>query len=196
MKGHRSLYQEAKILHRDVSIQNIIITEPENGSGPKGIMIDLDSAMELAVGPNRPGELLGTKPFMAIGLLKGKMHTYRHDLESFLYVFLWLAVCKRSAEPPEPSRLRQWSSSGSWWELAQQKSRDMRKDHFATITSEFAAEFCHLKGLVENLRELLFPVRNGMLSIETDETAEAIDRLYDGMIDAFETAIASHRHRL
>ncbi|MCJ1426507.1 hypothetical protein MMC29_004410 [Sticta canariensis] len=195
MKGHRSLYQDAKILHQDVSIQNIIITEPENGSGPKGMMIDLDSAMELAVGPNRTGELLGTKPFMAIGLLKGKMHTYRHDLESFLYVFLWVAVCNRSPELPETSRLRQWSL-GSWWQLAQKKTRDMRKEHFARITAEFAAEFHGLKGLVENLREVLFPVRNGMLWIETDETAEAIDRLYDGMIDAFDTAIASHRHML
>ena len=105
IKGHRSLYQKGKILHRDISIENIIITEPENEMDMKGIMIDLDSAMELAVGPTRPGELLGTKPFMAIGLLNGRKHTYRHDLESFLYLFLCVAVCNRLTEPAETSRM-------------------------------------------------------------------------------------------
>lgn len=188
IKGHRSLYQKGKILHQDVSIENIIITEPENEMDTKGIMIDLDLAMELAVGPTRPGELLGTKPFMAIGLLKGRKHTYRHDLESFLYLFLWVAVCNRSTELAETSRLREWSL-GSWWELSQKKSRGMRREHFETITSEFTQEFHGLKSLAENMRKILFPMRNGRLWVETDETVEAADRLYDGMIDVFDAAI-------
>lgn len=29
---------------------------------------------------------------MAIGALNGEVHTFRHDLESFFYVFLWICV--------------------------------------------------------------------------------------------------------
>ena len=30
--------------------------------------------------------------FMAIEVLQGKGHTYRHDLESFFYVFIWMCI--------------------------------------------------------------------------------------------------------
>lgn len=30
--------------------------------------------------------------FMAIGTLNSEVHTFRHDLESFFYVFLWICV--------------------------------------------------------------------------------------------------------
>lgn len=30
--------------------------------------------------------------FMAIEVLQGKGHTYRHDLKSFFYVFIWMCI--------------------------------------------------------------------------------------------------------
>ncbi|KAI1102834.1 hypothetical protein F4804DRAFT_342923 [Jackrogersella minutella] len=42
---------------------------------------------------------------------------YRHELGSFLYVFLWTIITNRTDNSPETSKLRQWSN-GDWEELA------------------------------------------------------------------------------
>ena len=50
IKGHKSLYHDAGILHRDISVNNIIITDAENDADPRGMLIDLDLAKELKNG--------------------------------------------------------------------------------------------------------------------------------------------------
>jgi hypothetical protein len=56
----------------------------------------------------------GTMEFMAIEVLEGRAYTYRYDLESFFYVFLWVII-RYSQEAdknlPKISRLRRWSRS-------------------------------------------------------------------------------------
>lgn len=47
IRGHRSLLEDGKILYRDVSQNNIIITELPAEGAPKGRLIDLDLAKEL-----------------------------------------------------------------------------------------------------------------------------------------------------
>ena len=47
IQGYRSLLKVGKILHRDVSENNIIITELPAKEAPKGRLIDLDLAKEL-----------------------------------------------------------------------------------------------------------------------------------------------------
>merc|ERR1711964_476396 len=81
-----------KILHRDVSENNIIITELPAEGAPKGRLIDLDLAKELDSMPSGARHRTGTMQFMAIEVLEGKGHTYRHDLESFFYVFVWTCI--------------------------------------------------------------------------------------------------------
>ena len=46
--------------------------------------------------------------FIAIEVLEGKPHTYRHDLESFFYVFLWVTVQGRDKTLLKTSQLRDW----------------------------------------------------------------------------------------
>ena len=82
------LYQDGKILHRDISEHNVITTDAENEGEPKGILIDLDLAKEPHSGPSGARHRTGTMEFIAIEVLRGKTHTYRHDLESYFYVFL------------------------------------------------------------------------------------------------------------
>ncbi|OAA52962.1 Protein kinase-like domain protein [Cordyceps fumosorosea ARSEF 2679] len=79
IKGHRSLLQDAQILHRDVSEDKIVIVDDISENSPKGILIDLDSALDLEAGPNRR-QITGTRAFMSIGILRERPHTYRHDL--------------------------------------------------------------------------------------------------------------------
>ncbi|KAH0538362.1 hypothetical protein FGG08_005057 [Glutinoglossum americanum] len=88
IKGHRSLYQDGKILHHDISKNNIIITNTEKEEDLSGMLIDLDLVKELDSGPSGARHRTGTMEFMAIEVLEGKAHTYRHDLESFFHVFL------------------------------------------------------------------------------------------------------------
>lgn len=69
---------------------------------PIGVLNDFDLASVRSEDPNDPppgpsgSERTGTVPFMALDLLtpaalKGEgPHLYRHDLESFLWVFVWL----------------------------------------------------------------------------------------------------------
>ena len=54
-----------------------------------GMLIDLDLAKELSSGRSGARCHTGTMEFMAIEVLFGISHTYRHDLESFFYVLIW-----------------------------------------------------------------------------------------------------------
>ncbi|PQE17423.1 serine threonine- kinase Sgk2 protein [Rutstroemia sp. NJR-2017a BVV2] len=69
IKEHRSLYLDGKILHQDISKDNIIIPEIKRPGDPQGILVNLDLAMELAIGPKKPGEIIRIKAFIAIELL-------------------------------------------------------------------------------------------------------------------------------
>ncbi|OTA93921.1 hypothetical protein M434DRAFT_45037, partial [Hypoxylon sp. CO27-5] len=188
IKCHRSLYYDAKILHQDISPGNIIILDDQDEGKPKGILIDLDSAIELSEELEMDSGITGTRPFMAIGVLKGERHTYRHDLESFLYVFLWTIITNCAGNPTETSKLPQWSN-GNWDELAARKTLDMTQDGFQRITEEFTSAFHGLKPLAERLRQILFPLRNAEIWIGTDSLPGAIDELYSGIIHALEEVI-------
>ena len=76
IKAHRSLYLKGNILHRDISENNIIITNPGE-TGFAGMLIDLDLAKVLGSGRSGARHQTGTMEFMAIEVLLGIDHTYR-----------------------------------------------------------------------------------------------------------------------
>ncbi|KAH0538579.1 hypothetical protein FGG08_004829 [Glutinoglossum americanum] len=73
---------------------------------PRGMLIDLDLAKELDSGPSGARHRTRTMEFIAIEVLEGRAHTYRHDLESFSYVFLWVIIRHSQGNLPKTSRLR------------------------------------------------------------------------------------------
>ncbi|KAF2010457.1 serine/threonine-protein kinase Sgk2 [Aaosphaeria arxii CBS 175.79] len=185
VRAHRSLFQDAKVLHQDISVWNILISHPQRPGDPHGILIDLDVAINVAEGGLRKlGGAIGTRPFMAIGVLLRRIHTYRHDLESFLYVLLWVVVVRQKDYPPVGSRLREWNQ-GSLADSARLKTSDMAEDSFGNVLAEFEPEFESLKGLAERLRGLLFPRESGELWTGTVGSGAGINRLYDAFIDTF-----------
>ena len=189
IKGHQSLYENANILHRDISKNNIIIADAENDGDPRGMLIDLDLAKELNTGPSGARHRTGTMEFMAIEVLQGHNHTYRHDLESFFYVFLW-TIIRYDPEGGERtlagnSKLRAWYT-GAYGSIADAKKSHMEKYGFRSILYEFPDIFYDLQELAEELRLALFPIRHGGLYTGTLTNSK---KLYKSMIDAFDKAI-------
>ncbi|KAH0562856.1 hypothetical protein GP486_002529 [Trichoglossum hirsutum] len=193
IKAHRSLYRDGKILHRDISKNNIIITTDakKKEEDPSGMLIDLDLAKELGSGPSGARHRTGTMEFMAIEVLECGTHTYRHDLESLFYVFLWVIIrhghmTNTSSTKPETSRLQNWYS-GTYHTIARIKESDMSKRRFSDLLYEFPPKFDIVKGLAEELRQALFPIREESLFTGTYRDP---DKLYKPMIDAFDRMIA------
>ena len=199
IRGHRSLLEDGKILHRDVSENNIIITELPAEDAPKGRLIDLDLAKELDGMPSGARHRTGTMQFMAIEVLEGKGHTYRHDLESFFYVFVWMCIRygyegtgrqkSKKVMRPKTNILRGWYT-GVYTEIANTKQGHVGKNRFENVIAEFAPEFENLKPLARELRSALFPIRDGDIFTGTFHDHSI---MYDRMIEAFDGAITSLR---
>ncbi|QSZ29959.1 hypothetical protein DSL72_004477 [Monilinia vaccinii-corymbosi] len=201
--GHRSLLEDGKILHRDISEYNIIIMDPGTKDEPKGRLIDLGLAKELHSTPSGASHRTGTMQFMAIEVLEGQGHTYRHDLESFFYVFIWMCVRyghedtsasgklnagrnpykHRTPRSMQNSILQDWYT-GNYMSIANKKRGHMTGFHH--VTAEFSPQFQGLKGLARELKDVLFPYWKGSTFFGTWKDTRG---MYEGMLKAFDNAI-------
>ncbi|KJZ68222.1 hypothetical protein HIM_12387 [Hirsutella minnesotensis 3608] len=190
IKAHRSLYLRGNILHRDISENNIIITDRKT-TGHMGMLIDLDLAKELASGRSGARCRTGTMEFMAIEVLQGIDHTYRHDLESFFYVLLWLCgrrgweFVNRPKGQPTDSMFTDWYT-GSFRNIAKAKRGNMDANGFEDVLEEFPEEFECIKPLCRELRSILFPIRDNALFTGTPKDPGIV---YGPIIESFEKAV-------
>ncbi|KAI0373623.1 hypothetical protein BV20DRAFT_962839 [Pilatotrama ljubarskyi] len=125
--GHRQARERAQVLHRDVSVGNILIVDEPKDKGFGGFLHDYDySSIELededeAYETGRPStplqtaedehtssrkERTGTYYFMAFEILRGcklgpVMHLIRHDLESFYWVLIWVVLRHTRHDHPQ-----------------------------------------------------------------------------------------------
>lgn len=163
IKAHRSLYVTGNLLHRDISSNNIIITEPTTADDFKDMLIDLDLAEVRDVGPSGGRHLTGTMQFMAVEVLRKTHHTYRHDLESFFYVLLWMCARQswsngfsgKDEKAPTESLLRKWEIGG-FKDIARFKVSDMTINGFEEIMGEFPEPLDIVKLLCLRIRKTLF----------------------------------------
>ncbi|KAK5999022.1 hypothetical protein PT974_01409 [Cladobotryum mycophilum] len=196
IKVHRSLYMDGKILHRDISENNIIITDPGRADGYRGMLIDLDLAKEEGKGPSGARHRTGTMEFMAIEVLLGISHTYRHDLEAFFYVLVWLcarrgwALAGTSKRPEAKTILSHWYT-GTYEDIARSKRGDMDKNGLETILREYPQAFDCVKPLCRTIRDVLFPHKDGLFT----GTPQDPNILYDPIIKAFDDTITGIRLR-
>ncbi|KAI0270714.1 hypothetical protein BC834DRAFT_819395, partial [Gloeopeniophorella convolvens] len=92
--GHAAAFQDAEVLHRDISANNILISK-----GGGGLLIDWDLSISAAHAEVQPPELArhsrGTWRFLSINRLmrpQASPHTLADDLESFFWVLFYHVV--------------------------------------------------------------------------------------------------------
>ncbi|KAF8915052.1 hypothetical protein CPB85DRAFT_1560521 [Mucidula mucida] len=92
---HKWLYDNPRILHRDISMSNIMYRRGDDGA-VYGVLNDMDLSSFVADLEATSFMRTGTPPFMAVDLLRSHnsetVHLYRHDLESLFYVMLILST--------------------------------------------------------------------------------------------------------
>jgi hypothetical protein len=200
IKVHRSLFLDGSILHRDVSESNIIITDPDKNDGLAGSLIDLELGTIVENGKNtRTGlkRMTGTLKYMAIEVLElglsgarpDLQHTYRHDLESFFYVFLSICVSHGwdRGKAPKLDPFRSWYIGNDYRDNMRAKTGDMERGRFRKeILGQFSPTFRTATDLAMTLRDVLF-LRGDELRTDTPSGDASI--LYDQMTAAFDRAI-------
>ena len=179
--GHQSLIG-AGILHRDISIGNILLTETEDD----GFLIDLDLAIKVKDHePSGAPSRTGTRVFMSIRALLGDHHIFMHDLESFFWVFFW--ICVHYEGPEKDGKMRQqrdtiyeeWNYE-SPDKLATLKSGTISSQIFESVDKHVTKYCTPLLPCLKELHGVVFP--GGVPRRQEDK------RLYEEMIQIFERA--------
>ncbi|PNP50183.1 hypothetical protein THARTR1_09172 [Trichoderma harzianum] len=170
INGHESLRREACLLHRDISINNLMINEEEEDPSQRGFLIDLDLAIkETRTSASGAKKKTGTRAFMAIGALRGVQHSFMHDLESFFWVLYW--ICIHYDGPGQsigPTEFEKWNYTNDR-QLAWSKSGLVGDERQFLYDAErdFTEYYLPLLPWVNRLRRVVFP--NGKPWTEPDE---------------------------
>ncbi|KAM3520413.1 hypothetical protein MY4038_009436 [Beauveria bassiana] len=191
-RAHRSLYENG-ILHRDISVNNIIIT-PANrkNKGFGGMLIDLDMAKDLRTTvEGRRSHRTGTMEFMAWELLSTEqqaqgpiVHSYYHDLQSFLWVLIWLCSQTAWKKPQFAGDERQplINPCAAWWGKDAAGSKLMAfkmEDQFDALLNRFPRTMEMLKSLCWKQRMLLGSIPD----ITASQAYDHLDALYTEILN-------------
>ncbi|KAF2968399.1 hypothetical protein GQX73_g5137 [Xylaria multiplex] len=170
IQGHESLYKKAGLLHRDISINNLIINEDINKSSFSSFLIDLDLAVEVnRTEASGAKEITGTRAFMAIGVLMGEGHSYMDDLESFFWVLFWTCVHYDGNGHDRETDFTKWNEVDTMTLAGLKKAViDDEKDFIYTANEYFTDYYKPLIPWVDKLRRVVFP--NGRRWQQADET--------------------------
>ncbi|TAQ84941.1 hypothetical protein B7494_g6736 [Chlorociboria aeruginascens] len=161
IEGHQSLYTEAGMLHRDISINNLLMNEDDDNPSWPSFVIDLDLAIkEQQERATRAQGMAGTRAFMAIGvLLEKEKHSFMHDLESFFWVLFWICIhCKGPNKRRVDPLFEKWNYVDTQ-ELAILKVGTVYSERmFNEIATEHFTEYHKpLVPWLNRLRSVVFP---------------------------------------
>ncbi|KAG7086896.1 hypothetical protein E1B28_002815 [Marasmius oreades] len=150
LQCHRWLYKIAEILHRDISMSNMMFRRDEATGEVYGVLNDFD--LSSRVEENRKAsskQRTGTKPYMAYDLFDKKWnggHLYRHDLESIFYVLLCLCVQyaspgKQVAIPAKHKLPHDSWFTGTYKQVSLEKFKLLNTPEFEPEVTDFFRHF-------------------------------------------------------
>ena len=158
IEGHESLHR-AGFLHRDISINNLMINEDDSNPSWSSFLIDLDLAIKVQRdGASGAKGKTGTRAFMAIGALMGEQHSFMHDLESFFWVLFWICIhCDGPGKSRVVPEFDKWNYLGTK-ELARMKLGVVATETmFMGAITDFTPYYEPLTPLLNGLRKIVFP---------------------------------------
>ncbi|KAJ2393797.1 hypothetical protein GGI23_004954 [Coemansia sp. RSA 2559] len=167
MKCHNTILTKCELLHRDISINNIlVIHDGESTRRPvKGLLIDFDHAISVKQESSGNAARSGTLPFMSIHNLEQdrSRRTALDDWESLLYLVCWLGTFGINSahscdvKKDEAEEISRWRS-GDMQKIAKQKRKQMHSLEFfkKTILVGFQDRYVQLKWLAVRIYKALF----------------------------------------
>ncbi|KAJ7447075.1 hypothetical protein B0H11DRAFT_2290250 [Mycena galericulata] len=175
-ESYRCLYETAKIIHRDISLNNLMFRT--DGDNIYGVLRESDATLPLTALPSLSKRRAGTKLFIAIDLLAPNppVHLYRHDLESFLYVLVFL-TCQIKG-----SKLAQWDylemkvlqsvkhSTFTWREFPPPHANFQGLNDWILAITELFMNGFHARTLNESRKKRIIPVQDFIGESFIDET--------------------------
>jgi serine/threonine protein kinase len=186
------------VLHRDVSYGNIMLLP----SPKDGMLIDFD----LAICANRSSvsahHRTGTIEFMAVDLLVGAddvIHSPRHDIESFFYVLLLLAIRYSRASDGKMQARKEKYRDGIFLENEMMRLGEDAMLHFGILRMglmDTQKRFCSMvlptldKDARDKLGQLFVEWRRLLFPPEELEDKQLTEQqLYAAVLKMLETAI-------
>jgi hypothetical protein len=137
--GYRWLFERPQIMHRDISLNNLMFRIVDEKV--YGVLNDFDLAVSLnATSQSTSRQRTGTRPFMSMDLLvpgAPPRHVYRFDLESLLHAMLFLAVQYEDGKKIENPPLEDWYHLDT--EALLDKKKALLYDQPPKATSTFRA---------------------------------------------------------
>ncbi|KAJ1719096.1 hypothetical protein LPJ53_006073, partial [Coemansia erecta] len=95
MRVHGRIRWDTEILHRDISTNNVLFYETDDGKDVRGLLIDFDHAVDLSASNYAPHlDRSGTLPFMSVNNLEANVEliTGLDDWESAFYMMGWIGT--------------------------------------------------------------------------------------------------------
>ncbi|KAI1112299.1 hypothetical protein F5Y14DRAFT_463577 [Nemania sp. NC0429] len=166
IQGHKSLYEKAGLLHRDISINNLMINEASEETSFSSFLIDLDHAVKAdQTEANRTEasgakEVAGTRPFIATGVLLGlhPCHTYTDDLESFFWVLFWICTHYDGNGQSRKTRFSDWiNEEPSQLGVMKLRLASDSRYFIPEMNKWFTPYYKPLIPWVDKLRKVVFP---------------------------------------
>ncbi|PIL24557.1 hypothetical protein GSI_12441 [Ganoderma sinense ZZ0214-1] len=155
MKVHYQVWSSAKVLHRDISVGNIMIRIQPDGTR-EGFLIDWDLSRiecELGIGPVEP-DRTGTWQFRSALSLRYPWKPYRvsDDIESFIHAFIYLVLRYHAIDVASLRELVMTFFEGASLFQGIKIGGDRKLSFFGSVTLPFSIPTNpNLEGLLKNI---------------------------------------------
>ncbi|KAL1739745.1 hypothetical protein HDZ31DRAFT_48873 [Schizophyllum fasciatum] len=196
-----------KVMHCDISYNNVRMWRPRNTGTVRGILIDLDKACELNEHDESTGNYCGTAPFLSIGVLHYHVRTPADDLESVVYLIIYICT---AYDGPHGHYRRDKRLDDCAIECWDRRDDSAHLDHKMALRSgdeaaidavldDFTEYFAALKPVTRALLETMFkdgPLTHDMVFGLLDDTLQMLASGEELAYDMGETPARTEEHEL